>query len=232
MNLSARIANSKFVASPKAWRAVEAQHLVATLRLTDGDLDAQAELESILDRSKPPLPLETAHLDYLLATPFRYRPAGHGSRFRAPFDPGVLYGAKERRTACAEAGYWRWRFVQDSAGLRRMDAAPQTLFQFGATGTGIALHATPWLREKASWTNPNDYTRTQQLAKAAREAQLDWLQYSSVRDPDRGECLAVFNPACFKPKRPITRETWYLTITEKGAVWQHPSRSFRFDFVK
>src|SRR5690349_24755031 len=97
--------------SLKAWRAVEAQHVVSTLRLTGNDPEQQDLLERILEESKPALPAAAEGLHYLLATPFRYPPLRSGSRFRAWPDPGVLYAALERRTACAEMGYWRWRFV-------------------------------------------------------------------------------------------------------------------------
>ena len=73
-------------------------------------LAEQHLLEDLLERAKPPLPDETAGLHYLLATPFRYPPTDRGSRFRRPSDPGVFYGADAVRTACAELGYWRWRF--------------------------------------------------------------------------------------------------------------------------
>ena len=64
-----------------AWRVVESQSQVATMKLVD-DLDEQAILEAELDRSKPAVPASCKGLDYLLATPFRYAPYPHGSRFR------------------------------------------------------------------------------------------------------------------------------------------------------
>lgn len=71
----------------RLWRAVEAQHLVATMALVD-DAGEQALLEDILEASKPPLPAECRHLHYLLQTPFRY-PSPVASRFRRAFDAGV-----------------------------------------------------------------------------------------------------------------------------------------------
>ena len=65
------------------WRAVEAQHRVATLRLARGNLDDQRLLEDILDAAKPPAASAADDLHWLLATPFRYRPPLGGSRFRA-----------------------------------------------------------------------------------------------------------------------------------------------------
>jgi len=82
------------------------------MRLTDS-LDEQSLLEAVLEESKPALPAAVRRLHYLLATPYRYRP--HlGSRFRAPLEPGVWYGAEALRTALAEKSYWRLRFLLDS----------------------------------------------------------------------------------------------------------------------
>ena len=43
----------------RLWRGVEAQHLVATMKLVDS-LAEQDLLEQILDESKPPLPPEAS----------------------------------------------------------------------------------------------------------------------------------------------------------------------------
>ena len=85
------------------WRAVEAQHVAATMALVDS-LEEQQALERILDDTKPPVPPAARKLHWLLFTPFRYPPPPGGSRFRGPNDPGVFYGADEIRTACAELG--------------------------------------------------------------------------------------------------------------------------------
>ena len=73
---------------------------------------------------------DAADLHYLLATPFRYA-SPIGSRFRAPADPGVWYGAEKERTACAELGFWRWRFLMDATGLDSLGPSPQTVFRAG-----------------------------------------------------------------------------------------------------
>ena len=76
-----------------AWRLVEAQHVVSTLNLVD-NLEEQTLLEDILEETKPPVPVDCKHLDYLLSTPFRYRPYPYGSRFRKPgLTHGVWYCA-------------------------------------------------------------------------------------------------------------------------------------------
>ena len=87
------------------WRAVEAQHRVSTMVLVD-TLDEQALLEHILDDSKPGLEAAAQReLHYLLFTPFRYPPLPRGSRFRAPGEPGVFYGADAVRTVTS-LGAW------------------------------------------------------------------------------------------------------------------------------
>ena len=91
------------------WRGVEAQHRISTMKLVDSVAD-QDLLEKMLEASKPPMPRDAQGMHYLLATPFRYA-SPWPSRFRAPGDPGVWYGAERLETACAEVGYWRWRFA-------------------------------------------------------------------------------------------------------------------------
>ena len=111
-----------------AWRGVEAQHIVSTLRLVDTPAE-QSLLEQLLEGSKPPLPSSASRLHYLLATPFRYHPLRSGSRFRGPTDPGVFYGGECARTTCAELGYWRWKFLQDAVGLERLEPTAHTAFR-------------------------------------------------------------------------------------------------------
>jgi hypothetical protein len=216
--------------SLKAWRAVEAQHVVSTLRLTGNDPEEQDLLERILEESKPPLPAEAIGLHYLLATPFRYPPSTYGSRFRAWPDPGVLYAGFERRTACAEMGYWRWRFARDSDGLQEIPASPQTVFQLGAQGAAIDLQAPPFEKRRAVWTNPVEYTGTQEFAREARAADIALILYRSVRDPEPGGCVAVLRPEALRPKRPLAQETWYLTIISDGAIWKRDRQRFVFRF--
>lgn len=218
------------VRSVKAWRAVEAQHVVSTLRLAGNNPEQQELLERILEESKPPMPPEARGLHYLLATPFRYPPASYGSRFRAWPDPGVLYAGEERRTACAEMGYWRWRFVSDSEGLREIAASPQTVFQIGAKGASIDLQTPPFETRSEWWTAPADYSATQALGRAAREAGIALIRYRSVRDPEPGVCIAVMAPGALRPKRPLAQETWHLTVTRWGAIWQRERESFVFRF--
>lgn len=202
----------------RLWRAVEAQHIVSTSLLVD-TRDEQLLLERLIDESKPPVPAAASGLHYLLFTPFRYPPQGRGSRFRRPTDPGVFYGSDEIRTACAELGYWRWRFLMASPALERLDPAPQTVFQAAVEGPGIDLRVGRLSRRRPQWTDPVRYDACQALADRARAAGVAVIRYESVRDPLRGGCGAVLTPAAFRVAEPLAEETWFLGVTRQRVRW-------------
>lgn len=222
-------------ASGLLWRGVEAQHRVATMRLVDS-LAEQAELERLLEASKPPLPRATVSATspraaaspraapkpqhYLLSTPFRYR-SPHSSRFRAGGDPGLWYGAKERDTACTEVAYWRWRFLMDSAGLRDGELVTEhTLFQAQVRGSAVDLLREPWSSAADSWAHPTDYGACQALACAARGHGVQWIRYASARRPG-GHCAAVLTPECLSLPEPARVETWLCKVTAAQALMLH-----------
>ena len=213
-------------ATRRLWRAVEAQHIASTLRLV-GSVEEQSVLEGILDRTKPPLPESASGLHYLLATPFRYA-SPIGSRFRAPTDAGVWYGADKERTACAELGFWRWRFLMDSPGLTSLGPSPQTVFRAGINGRMVDLTEAPFKRMRASWTDGIDYAACRRFAQVAREASIDAIRYESVRDPEHGGAVAVLQPSCFKPRQPLEQRIWLLTVRPQAAIWQREDKSVEF----
>jgi hypothetical protein len=210
----------------RLWRAVEAQHIASTLRLVAG-AEEQLLLERIVEASKPAVPAAAAALHYLLYTPFRY-PSPLGSRFRAPQDAGVWYGAEAQRTACAELGYWRWRFLMDSEGLKTLGPSPQTVLHAGVDGRGIDLTRPPFLRERACWTDHVDYAAPQMLARVARQASLAMIRYESVRDPQHGAAVAVLQPGSFRPARPLEQQSWFLTVSRTRITWQREGAVFEF----
>src|SRR5262245_14881240 len=96
------------------WRIVEGQHHVSTLALVD-TVAEQRRLEELIEATKPVVPVECRDLDYLLSTPFRYRPYPAGSRFRrAGMTPGVFYASADPETAVAETAFYRLLFFADS----------------------------------------------------------------------------------------------------------------------
>jgi hypothetical protein len=207
-------------ASATLWRGVEAQHRVATLRLVD-TLEEQAALEALLEANKPPLPPGAESTHYLIGTPFRYR-SPHPSRFRAPAEPGVWYGARELHTACTEVGYWRWRFLMDSAGLRDGELITEhTFFQARVRGAAIDLTAEPWAAHASAWTDPDDYAECHALARAARaQGGAGWIRYASARRPG-GVCGAVLKPAALALPQPLVQQTWVCKVTATQALMLH-----------
>src|ERR1051325_4284533 len=77
------------------WRAVEAQHQVSTRKLVDSRVE-QELLETLIDRAKPP-DVTRGKVHYLLATPFRYPPLRHGSRFPPAGGPSLWDGSAGSR---------------------------------------------------------------------------------------------------------------------------------------
>jgi hypothetical protein len=211
------LADDSEVVELALWRAVEAQHVVSTMPLVDTRAE-QRLLEELIEDAKPPMMPGSSRLHYLLATPFRYRNPW-GSRFRASLDPGVLYGAEEQRTACAELGYWRWRFLLDSPALTRLEPAPQTVFQCLVRGPAIDCRTPPLVARHSEWTDPLDYTACQALGRAAREAGTAIIRYASVRDPLHGGCGAVLTPAALAHPAPLAQEAWHLMVTPERVRW-------------
>lgn len=201
------------------------------MRLVDNNLADQAILEKILEESKPPVPQEDRGKHWLIFTPFRYPPPAPGSRFRAPHDPGVFYAAFERQTACAEIGYWRWRFVQDSEGLTQLEAKAMSLFAADVkTAAAIDLRKPPLSRRRKAWTDPDSYAETQALARKAREEEVEAILYESVRDPEHGGAVAVLSSKALSGPAG-NPESWLLTVTGKRVIWQRElGESFEFGF--
>lgn len=206
--------------SCKVWRMVEAQHVVSTLKIVDTRAE-QELLEEILEENKPPVPVEAIGLHYLLFSPFRYdtRPPS-GSRFRAINDPGVFYAAETVRTAAAEVSYWRWRFLQDTSGLTRLQPCTFTAFRVPVKTSCIDLRQLPFDKDLKSWTHPTVYAATQTLGRSAREAGVGAVIYKSVRDPEPRFCIAVLTTRAFAAKKPdSSTQTWVLAVSAKEAIW-------------
>ena len=194
------------------WRLVEAQHRISTNRLAR-TLEEQGVLELLAEEVKPPLPPGARHLDYLLASPFRY---GHkqASRFRrADERPGIFYSSESETTAIAEAAYWRLRFFSRSPAF----APPSTTIEHSSFSVrvdskmALDLSEPPLATDLADWTDPEDYTACQTFAAAARSAETQLLRTVSVRDPD-GYNVVIFDPAVFADRAPRHGKTWHLRL--------------------
>jgi hypothetical protein len=215
-----------------AWRFVEAQHIVSTLKLVD-TLAEQELLERLIEDTKPRIPPECAHLDYLLATPFRYGSYPAGSRLRpAGMSRGVFYCSLAPETAAAEIAFYRLLFLAESP----QTPPPRNPAEF--TAFSVAL-ATPFALDltkgslaarSEEWTRPADYAPCQAIAGEAREAGIEIIFYQSVRDPERRLNLGVLECAAFERHAPVDRQTWRISFTSIGvsAICEHPRKSIGF----
>jgi hypothetical protein len=190
-------------------------------------------LETLLEGSKPVHSAGALALDYLLATPFRYYPARAGSRFRAINDPGVFYGAESVRTASAELGYWRWRFLKDAVDLEKLDPVAHTAFSAVVSTQLVDLRRPPFNADATKWLHPTDYIATQAFARAAREASVGAIQYQSVRDPNPAWCVALLTPQAFAKAKPNPlMQTWWLAVHPDSVSWRRNNESMFFDAAR
>ena len=215
------------------WRLVEAQHRVSTLKLAD-TLAEQVLLEDLIETTKPAIPPECRHLDFLLATPFRY--AGvypHGSRFRrAGRTLGVYYAAESPATAVAEMAFYRLLFFAESPETPwPRDAAEFTAFSAQvATEALLDLTRQPLSEDTVLWTDLVDYSACQRLAEVARAADAEAIRYVSVRDPEGGCNLALLTCVAFAARTPISRQTWRIRLGPSGvqALCDFPRQGLEF----
>lgn len=218
----------------RGWRVVEAQHKVSTAKLTDNAAE-QRLLEDLIEDTKPTIPSECAHLDFLLATPFRYgAPYPHGSRFRkAGRTLGVFYASAHVETAVAELCFWRLLFFAESpATAWPSDAGEFTAFSFDyATARAIDLTRAPFDDRASSWQHLTQYDECQALAEFAREDDIDLIKYASVRDPQHRLNLAILNCRAFAGTAPAERQTWRVLVGNNGAraLCEMPRRALDFD---
>jgi hypothetical protein len=193
-------------------RLVESQEQVATRALVR-TLAEQALLEDLIESSKPPLRTAAGSLHYLLATPFRYPPLPWGSRFGRRFEPGLFYGGRSVDTVLVECAYYRFVFW---CGMTTPPPAPldtrHTLFRAEvSTAQGLQLQFAPFDAFEDRLRHPADYSATQALGTALRDAGIEALEYRSARDPDGGINLALYTPRVFTSPRAVVLDEWLCT---------------------
>lgn len=229
---AARAELGRLTARP--WRVVEAQHVISTRKLVGSDAEQQL-LEELIERVKPPLPPEPefAGLHYLLATPFRYPPLRHGSRFGSRAERGIWYGAEEILTAFAEVAFYRLLFLEGTEAELEPVMVDVSAFQARVrTERGVDLTREPFAAFEAEISSPVSYAASQQLGRDLRTAGVEVFRYRSARDRTGGANLALFTPRAFASPRPNPPQTWYCVATRRAVelsqrdVFEH--RSYHF----
>jgi hypothetical protein len=208
-----------------ARRVVESQYHVSTRKLVDS-LEEQALLEQLIERVKP-VDRSGGRLHVLLATPFRYPPLAHGSRFGTRHDPGLWYGSGEPRALFAEVAYYRLVFLEGTH--TRLDPLLTWHTSFTVqlrTELGIDLASPPFDAHHPQIASRTEYAATQALGADMRRAGVEAFRYPSARDVRGGANIGVFTPAAFGDARPRGLETWHCTAT------RHRVEIVRRDFSK
>lgn len=198
-----------------ACRAVEAQHQIATRKLVDSDAEQQL-LEDMIEAVKPPA-LRGTRLHYLLATPFRYPPLPHGSRFGTRAERGIWYGSAEQRTLFAEIAYYRLLFLHGTTADLGVVETELTSFRASLrTERGVDLTAPPFEAHAAELSSQTSYQATQKLGRAMRSAGVEAFLFTSARDAADGTNVAAVTPTVFGRRQPRALETWHCTATRTG----------------
>ncbi len=145
----------------------------------------------------------------------------------------MFYGAETVRTAGAELGYWRWKFLKDAVDLDRIEPVAHTAFRVDVATPVVDLQRPPFDVDAAIWQNTTDYASTQRFARVAREANVGGILYRSVRDPQPAWCLALLTPAGFsKPKPHAVRQTWYLAVSPQEVTLRRDTESMQFSAAR
>ncbi|MBW4933068.1 RES family NAD+ phosphorylase [Marinobacter sp. F4206] len=225
MSYEDRITQSLEPLQGTAYRVVESQEEIATTRLVD-NIPEQARLEELLETTKPARARGTRALHYLLATPFRYPPLKHGSRFGRAFEKSLFYGAMTVTTALAETAFYR--FVFTGHVTKPFPKPLRTLHTvFGArirTERGIRLQGNAWRELHDEMTHPSSYELTQRLGSEMRNCDVQAFQFLSARalqaglyelpydahDGMEGINAALFEPGALKDRKP--REKMRLIV--------------------
>jgi len=199
-------------------RLVESQEQVATNSLVR-TLAEQVLLEEMLERTKPPLPPEARGLHYLLATPFRYPPLRHGSRFGRRTEPSLFYGARALRPLLAEGAYYRFVFWSGMATppSGSLNTRHSVFIAIIRAARAVRLQASPFDEFAPALTDRTSYAATQTLGSEMREAAIEAFEFTSARDTEGGINVALFTPTALASDRPASVIEW-LCETRAGAV--------------
>jgi hypothetical protein len=194
-----------------AWRVVEAQHQISTRKLVDS-AEEQMVLEALIETAKPPVRAPRLHT--LLATPFRYPPLRHGSRFGTRHEPGLWYGSEDQRTLFAEAAYYRFVFLEGTRADLGLLTTWHTAFSVQIRAErGVDLTSPAFTRCRPAISSRVSYADSQQLGRDMRSAGVEAARYYSARDAHDGVNVTVLTGTAFGHARPREFQTWHAVAT-------------------
>jgi hypothetical protein len=196
------------------WRVVEGQHVTSTRKLVDSPEEHDL-LERVLDEHKPALPEEFRGLHWLLATPFRYPPLRHGSRFGRRGERSLFYGAEEVTTALAETAFYRLWFLEDSEAELSPLESEFTGFKVRVTSSkAIDLTAPPFSTFADRISSKHDFAEAQELGTEMRTGGVELFRYFSARQA-HGINVGVFRAEPFVGG-PFGEQHWHCFATKEA----------------
>ncbi len=202
-------------------RLVESQGQIATRELVSGDLQKQQVLEELLEPSKPPVLPGTEHLDYLLATPWRYPPLLYGSRYGRYTEPSLFYGGIGVATTLAESAYYRWVFYFDMAEPVQLLSSQHTLFEAEyLVSKGVRLHDAKFEAVQGRLTDRSNYQFTQHLGSVLRAAGIEAFEFPSARDPEHGNNVALLVPTALSSSSAQNKKLVFCSTTKQQVVFR------------
>tara|TARA_R110002073_G_scaffold318350_1_gene492461 strand:+ start:180 stop:929 length:750 start_codon:yes stop_codon:yes gene_type:complete len=217
----------------KLLRVVESQEQVATAELVSS-LAAQQMLEAMLEQNKPVLRSETLNLHYLLATPFRYPPLQHGSRFGTRAETGIFYGSRTTTTVFSEAAYYRLLFYYGMSQPPPSRLKTQhSLFSVRyRSSKGYCLHSSPFAQYQSLISNPVNYAAPQKLGLAIRKKDATAFEYISARDSGHGINVGLFSAGALATHKPDFIEPALCETDADTVEFLHLGKLYSFTFVQ
>ena len=146
----------------------------------------------------------------------------------------IFYASEAESTAVAEAAYYAMRFFSAAPG---MELPTTTIERFGfsipiAVEHGLDLTKAPLNQSRVLWTRDRDYRPCQQFATAARATGAQLVRYQSIRDPEAGANVALFDPGAFQRPVPYPDRSWHFRFRDKRlTAFAAGESKQRFDFT-
>jgi len=117
----------------------------------------------------------------------------------------------------AEMIFYRLLFYAESPGTAPPDNAADYTAICARIATPLALDlSVAPLAAAGGWAHLTDYGATQTLAEAAHQVGIGLIRYRSVRDPARGNNMAVLTCAAFSQPAPVDRQVWRIRVGRFG----------------
>ncbi|MCF6776419.1 RES family NAD+ phosphorylase [Thiotrichales bacterium 19X7-9] len=203
-------------------RIVESKELQGTQELVD-TLDEQSVLETLIESSKPIIPIKMKDYHYLLYTPFRYPPLKHGSRFGTANEPSLFYGSLNELTCMCECAFYRLTLFHCMEEKFPQPIRTQhTLFTVPFySNSGLDLSSSSFSEYQDKLCHISDFTFTQEFGHLLRTKGIDCFLYTSARDSNNGLNIALFNPTPFQSYQPTSMSEWYSQVNSDIVQFQN-----------